>query len=108
MTRMGPWERLTIYTVTELGQWVAIDEYIDVTLLYVYANPGDGPQHYSGNRNNPPGSVYFTAWDMESTFGGEKARTGDPRFETMVVGFAYNSSSRLCVFALNPPQEFQR
>lgn len=64
--------------LAELEEYLAIDEYIDMCLLYCYANPGDGPQYYYGNRNVPPGPVYFTAWDIEDSFEGGSRRTGPP------------------------------
>ncbi|MBN1414255.1 MAG: chitobiase/beta-hexosaminidase C-terminal domain-containing protein [Bacteroidales bacterium] len=62
----------------ELADYLAINEYIDLCLLYCYSNPGDGPQYYFGNRNNPPGPAYFTAWDIEDSFEGGSRRTGPP------------------------------
>ena len=64
--------------LSELAEFLAIDEYIDMCLLYCYANPGDGPQYYFGNRNSPPGPTYFTAWDIEDSFEGGSRRTGPP------------------------------
>lgn len=62
----------------ELSEYLAIDEYIDMCLLHCYANPGDGPQYYFGNRNVTPGPTYFTAWDIEDSFDGGSRRTGPP------------------------------
>ena len=61
-----------------LAEYLAIDEYIDICLLHCYANPGDSPQYYYGNRNNPPGPMYYTAWDIEDSFEGGSRRTGPP------------------------------
>ncbi|MFC1569420.1 chitobiase/beta-hexosaminidase C-terminal domain-containing protein [bacterium] len=61
-----------------LSEYLAIDEYIDICLVYCYANPGDGPQYYYGNRNTPPGPMYVTAWDIEDSFEGGSRRTGPP------------------------------
>jgi len=66
------------YQLSALSEYLAIDEYIDMCLLYCYANPGDGPQYYFGNRNTPPGPAYFTAWDIEDSFEGGSRRTGPP------------------------------
>ncbi|MBN1996939.1 lamin tail domain-containing protein [candidate division KSB1 bacterium] len=71
--------------LSELEEYLAVDEYIDMCLLYCYSNPGDGPQYYYGNRNTPPGPAYFTAWDIEDSFEGGSVRTGPPvSIETMV------------------------
>ena len=64
--------------LTEIEEYLAVDEYIDLCLLYCYANPGDGPQYYYGNCNEPAGPVYFTAWDIEDSFDGGSRRTGPP------------------------------
>ncbi|MBO8131863.1 MAG: CotH kinase family protein [Candidatus Marinimicrobia bacterium] len=64
--------------LSKLAEYLAIDEYIDLCLLYCYANAGDSPQYYYGNRNEPPGPVYFTAWDIEDSFGGGSKRSGPP------------------------------
>ncbi len=64
--------------LSEIEAYLAVDEYIDLCLLYCYANPGDGPQYYYGNRNEPAGPVYFTAWDIEDSFDGGSRRTGPP------------------------------
>ncbi|MBN1482885.1 lamin tail domain-containing protein [candidate division KSB1 bacterium] len=70
--------------LSELGDYLAIDEYVDMCLLYCYCNPGDGPQYYYGNRNTPPGPVYFAVWDIEDSFDGGSRRTGPPvSIETM-------------------------
>ena len=61
-----------------LSEYLAIDEYIDMCLLYCYSNAGDSPQYYFGNRNSPPGPTYFTAWDIEDSFEGGSVRTGPP------------------------------
>ncbi len=81
--------------LSELGEYLAIDEYIDMCLLYCYSNPGDGPQYYYGNRNEPAGPGYFTAWDIEDSFEGGSRRTGPPvSIETLRDGdkfYAYHS-----------------
>jgi len=64
--------------LSDLAGYLAIDEYVDMCLLHSYANPGDGPQYYYGNRNIPPGPAYFTAWDIEDSFEGGSRRTGPP------------------------------
>jgi len=64
--------------LSEIEEYLAVDEYIDLSLLYCYANPGDGPQYYYGNSNEPAGPVYFTAWDIEDSFEGGSRRTGPP------------------------------
>lgn len=61
-----------------LQQYLAVDQYIDMALLGVYANPGDYPQYYFGNCNSPAGQVYFYQWDIEDAFGGGSRRSGDP------------------------------
>lgn len=61
-----------------LQQYLAIDVYIDMALLGVYANAGDYPQYYFGNSNNPAGPIYFYQWDLEDSFGGDSRRSGDP------------------------------
>lgn len=66
------------YPLLKLSEYLAIDEYIDMCLLYCYANAGDGPQYYFGNSNSPGVPTYFTAWDIEDSFGGGSRRTGPP------------------------------
>ena len=66
------------YQLSTLSEYLAIDEYIDMCLVYCYSNPGDGPQYYFGNRNTPAGPTYFTAWDIEDSFEGGSRRTGPP------------------------------
>ena len=64
--------------LSALAEYLDIDAYIDMCLLYCYANPGDGPQYYFGNRNSPAGPSYFTTWDIEDSFDGGSRRTGPP------------------------------
>jgi len=64
--------------LSELEEYLAVDEYIDVALVYTYANAGDGPQYYFGCRTNPPGPLYYTAWDLEDSFDGGARRSGPP------------------------------
>jgi len=62
----------------EIEQYLALDVYIDVALLHCYANAGDCPQYYFGCSTNPPGQLYYTAWDIEDSFDGGGRRTGPP------------------------------
>ncbi len=64
--------------LSELAKYLAIDVYIDVALVHCFANVGDGPQYYFGSRMNPPGPLYYTAWDVEDSFDGGGRRTGPP------------------------------
>jgi hypothetical protein len=60
-----------------LQEYLAVDQYIDMALLAVYANVGDFPQYYYGNHNNPGGPIYFYQWDIEDAFGGGSRRSSD-------------------------------
>ncbi len=62
----------------EMHKWVMIDESIASFLIHGYANPGDSPQYYYGNCNNPLGPVVWTPWDIEDSFDGGSRRTGPP------------------------------
>jgi len=68
----------------EMRKWVMIDQSIASFLVYGYANPGDGPQYYYGNNNNPYGPVVWIPWDIEDSFGGGSRRTGPPSVANMV------------------------
>lgn len=69
---------------SEMRNWVMVDESIASFLVYGYANPGDGPQYYYGNNNNPSGPVVWIPWDIEDSFGGGSKRTGSPNVENMI------------------------
>ena len=78
------------YTVSTSGdfdtlrEYLAVEEYIDMCLLNIYAATGDFPQYYFGNNNNPAGLIYFYAWDTEDAFGGGSKRTSDtPQVDRM-------------------------
>ena len=64
--------------LSEIAEYLAIDNYIDVALVHCYANVGDSPQYYYGGRTNPPGPIYYTAWDVEDSFDGGARRSGPP------------------------------
>ena len=68
----------------EMRNWVMIEESIASFLVHGYANPGDGPQYYYGNNNNPHGPVVWTPWDIEDSFDGGSRRTGPPSVNTML------------------------
>ena len=68
----------------EMKNWVMVDESIASFLVHGYANPGDGPQYYYGNCNNPPGPVVWTPWDIEDSFDGGSRRTGPPSVSQMI------------------------
>lgn len=68
----------------EMQNWVRVDQSIACFLVYGYANPGDGPQYYYGNNNNPLGPVVWTPWDIEDSFGGGSRRTGPPSVANML------------------------
>lgn len=79
-TRFESW-RSSVSRTSDFGQlqqYLAVDAYIDMALLGVFANPGDYPQYYFGNGNNPAGPSYFYQWDLEDSFGGGSRRSGDP------------------------------
>jgi hypothetical protein len=67
----------------EMRKWVMIDESIASFLVHGYSNPGDSPQYYYGNCNNPPGPVVWTPWDIEDSFGGGSRRTGPPDVDNL-------------------------
>lgn len=69
---------------SEMQNWVRVDQSIACFLVYGYANPGDGPQYYYGNNNNPSGPVVWTPWDIEDSFGGGSRRTGTPSVTNML------------------------
>jgi len=64
--------------LSELEEYLVVDTYIDVLILHGLGNVGDGAQYYFGGRTNPPGPIYYTAWDMEDSFDGGARRTGPP------------------------------
>ncbi|MFO7656592.1 MAG: FN3 associated domain-containing protein [Bacteroidales bacterium] len=68
----------------EMQNWVMVDQSIACFLVYGYSNPGDGPQYYYGNNNNPKGPVVWTPWDIEDAFGGGSRRTGPPSVTNMI------------------------
>lgn len=68
----------------EMQNWVKVDQSIACFLLYGYANPGDGPQYYYGNCNEPKGPVVWIPWDIEDSFEGGSKRTGPPSVENMI------------------------
>ncbi|WP_159519684.1 FN3 associated domain-containing protein [Sunxiuqinia indica] len=68
----------------EMKNWVMIDQSIACFLVYGYANPGDGPQYYYGNSNNPAGPVVWIPWDLEDSFDGGSRRTGAPSVSNMI------------------------
>jgi hypothetical protein len=68
----------------EMRKWVMMDQSIACFLVYGYANPGDGPQYYYGNNNNPYGPVVWVPWDIEDSFGGGSRRTGPPSVSNMI------------------------
>ena len=67
----------------EMHDWVMIDESIASCLVHGYSDPGDSPQYYYGNCNNPPGPVVWTPWDIEDSFEGGSRRTGPPNADNM-------------------------
>jgi hypothetical protein len=67
-----------------MQNWVMTDQSIASFLVHGYANPGDGPQYYYGNNNNPPGPVVWIPWDIEDSFDGGSRRTGDPSVSNML------------------------
>jgi hypothetical protein len=69
---------------TEMQNWVMVDQSIASFILYGYANPGDGPQYYYGNNNNPSGPVVWIPWDIEDAFDGGSRRSGDPSVNNML------------------------
>ncbi|MCK4448016.1 MAG: lamin tail domain-containing protein [Candidatus Marinimicrobia bacterium] len=64
--------------LSELAEYLAIDNYIDIALVHCYSNAGDSPQYYFGCRTNPPGPLYYTGWDLEDSFDGGARRSGPP------------------------------
>lgn len=68
----------------EMHNWVMVDQSIASFLVYGYSNPGDGPQYYYGNNNNPAGPVVWIPWDVEDSFDGGSRRTGDPSVSNML------------------------
>ena len=68
----------------EMRNWVMVEESIASFLVHGYANPGDGPQYYYGNNNNPHGPVVWTPWDIEDSFDGGSRRSGPPSVNTML------------------------
>jgi len=92
--------------LSELEQYLAIDEYIDVALVYCLANAGDGPQYYFGCKMNPPGQLYYTAWDVEDSFDGGGRRTGPPvSMET--YNMQYSSDEFLAYFKVKKNIDFK-
>lgn len=71
-------------TLQEMRNWVMVEESIASFLVYGYANPGDSPQYYYGNNNNPLGPVVWTPWDIEDSFDGGSRRTGPPSVGMMM------------------------
>jgi hypothetical protein len=69
---------------SEMQNWVMVDQSIASCIVHGYANPGDSPQYYYGNCNNPPGPVVWIPWDMEDSFDGGSRRTGPPSVDNMV------------------------
>jgi hypothetical protein len=63
---------------SEIEEYLVVDPYIDNVILHSYGNIGDGAQYYFGGRTNPPGPIYYTAWDMEDSFDGGARRSGPP------------------------------
>ena len=63
---------------SEIEEYLVVDTYIDVIIVNCIGNVGDAPQYYYGGSTNPPGPIYFTAWDMEDSFDGGARRTGPP------------------------------
>lgn len=68
----------------EMQNWVMVDRSIASYIVHGYANPGDGPQYYYGNCNNPLGPVVWIPWDLEDSFDGGSKRTGPPSVENML------------------------
>lgn len=85
----------------EMRNWVMMDQSIACFLVYGYANPGDGPQYYYGNNNNPAGPVVWTPWDIEDSFGGGSRRTGSPSVTNMLDDRA-SGDNGLKAFWTNP------
>jgi len=69
---------------SEMQNWVMVDQSIASCIVHGYANPGDSPQYYYGNCNNPPGPVVWIPWDIEDSFDGGSRRTGPPSVENML------------------------
>ena len=63
---------------SEIEEYLVVDTYIDAIIINCIGNVGDAPQYYFGGSINPPGPIYFTAWDMEDSFDGGARRTGPP------------------------------
>jgi len=63
---------------SEIEEYLVVDPYIDNVILHSLGNIGDGAQFYFGGRTNPPGPIYYTAWDMEDSFDGGARRSGPP------------------------------
>lgn len=63
---------------SDIEEYLVVDPYIDNVILHSYGNIGDGAQYYFGGRTNPPGPIYYTAWDMEDSFDGGARRSGPP------------------------------
>jgi hypothetical protein len=63
---------------SEIEEYLVVDPYIDNVILHSYGNIGDGAQYYIGGSINPPGPIYYTAWDMEDSFDGGARRSGPP------------------------------
>ena len=74
-----------------LQQYLAVDAYIDMALLGVFANPGDYPQYYFGNGNNPAGPIYFYQWDLEDSLGGGSRRSGNPSKSRLGSCYEFNN-----------------
>jgi hypothetical protein len=68
----------------DMQNWVLVDQSIASFIVHGYANPGDGPQYYYGNCNEPPGPVVWIPWDVEDSFGGGSRRTGPPSVDNML------------------------
>ena len=68
----------------EMQSWVMVDESIASFLVHGYSNPGDGPQYYYCNNNNPAGPVVWIPWDIEDSFDGGSRRTGPPDVYSMI------------------------
>ena len=68
----------------EMQNWVMVDQSIASCLVHGYADPGDSPQYYYGNNNNPEGPVVWIPWDIEDSFDGGSRRTGPPSVDNML------------------------
>ena len=69
---------------SEMQNWVMVDQSIASCIVHGYANPGDAPQYYYGNCNNPEGPVVWVPWDLEDSFDGGSRRSGPPSVDNMI------------------------